>query len=375
MQRPYIFYYTVNLILLVTHLYGGFLKLFYRPRQYKDNFKKYYPGNSLMVLFYLVQIVELPYLINIQSSAALLYVNGITSMIFPLFLSSIVKVYFFNNKFELKQFLIKGIPVSLMLLIMLPFAFGLAELTPNIRNILIILITLFTFFYCVDLLLSTNKVKKISNERNDMEFSNESDFISMTLPYSNVTFFSKVVLWIPMFCCIIGYLVFLADNQLLKMFRDVMWIVFNSLICINILDPYWRIVELNESLESRSEAEIKELKVESNKYSELMMKMEAKLIDDKLFTDANLCVDDLASIMGTNRRYISEAIRESKWGSFYNMINTFRVDYVIELMKQNPHAKLENLAIESGFSSASMLSRIFKRLKNQSPKDYLKIIG
>ena len=78
------------------------------------------------------------------------------------------------------------------------------------------------------------------------------------------------------------------------MFRDVMWIVFNSLVCINILDPYWRIVELNESLESRSEAEIKELKVESNKYSELMMKMEAKLIDDKLFTDANLCVDDLA---------------------------------------------------------------------------------
>ena len=31
-------------MLLVTHLYGGFLKLFYRPRQYKDNFNHYKMG-------------------------------------------------------------------------------------------------------------------------------------------------------------------------------------------------------------------------------------------------------------------------------------------------------------------------------------------
>ncbi|MGN0032554.1 MAG: helix-turn-helix domain-containing protein [Candidatus Limimorpha sp.] len=374
MPEPYILYYSVNLILLVTHIYGGFLKLFYKPRHYKDDFGKYYPGNSLMASFYLVQIVELPYLLNIQSPAALLYVNGITSMIFPLFLSYLVKVYFFSFEFDFKQFFIKGIPALLMLVMMLPFAFGISELTDTIRDIFVILTTLFTFLYCVDLLISTNTIKKISNERDDMWFSNESDFVSMALPDRNVSFFTKVMVWIPVLCSLIGYVVFIADNQLLKMFRDLAWIIINSIVCLCVLEPYRRIVEFNKMSETSTD-DVKEVKVESNKYSDLMAKMVARLKEEKLFTNTNLCLEDLASMMGTNRRYVSEAIRESKWGSFYNMINDFRVEYVIELMKRNPNAKLETLAMESGFSSASMLSRTFKRLKNQTPREYLKSIG
>jgi len=82
-------------------------------------------------------------------------------------------------------------------------------------------------------------------------------------------------------------------------------------------------------------------------------------------------MNDLIDIMHINRNYLSEVIARSKYQSFYKLINTMRIEHACEMLKTDSTAKLEQIAISSGFSSGSAFSQVFKRIMDISPKEYI----
>ena len=98
-----------------------------------------------------------------------------------------------------------------------------------------------------------------------------------------------------------------------------------------------------------------------------------KLMDEKrLFLQPNLKINDLASMLNTNRNYIYKAINLGIGLSFAEYVNKKRIEYAVQLIDQNREILLTDVAHKSGFSSPSAFYRNFKLYMDCSPSDYQK---
>lgn len=109
---------------------------------------------------------------------------------------------------------------------------------------------------------------------------------------------------------------------------------------------------------------------------ERCQEIECKLIEliekEKLFLDSHLTLEQLSQKLGVNRNYISKALSRSKYRSFYNLLNRYRLAYAQEILRHNPTLKIEYVAFDSGFSSAKVFSQVFKRNKGMPPSLFVK---
>ena len=105
----------------------------------------------------------------------------------------------------------------------------------------------------------------------------------------------------------------------------------------------------------------------------IMAKEIKKLMDEKrLFLQPNLKINDLASMLNTNRNYIYNAINQGIGMSFAEYINKKRIEYAVQLIDKDREMLLADVAHKSGFSSPSAFYRNFKLYMNCSPSDYQK---
>ncbi len=122
----------------------------------------------------------------------------------------------------------------------------------------------------------------------------------------------------------------------------------------------------------------KDVNVETNtgsRPSELRMRIERVMKDDKLFLTPNLKLVDLVKKLGTNRSYIYNAINREMGTSFSEYVNSLRVEYACEVLQHDPSIPIQKLSVQSGFSSDVSFYRNFKLFKGGSPKDYIKNKG
>jgi AraC-like DNA-binding protein len=91
----------------------------------------------------------------------------------------------------------------------------------------------------------------------------------------------------------------------------------------------------------------------------LMILMEKK----KRFLDPELKITDLCSDLNTNRTYISNVINKDFGVNFNDLVNGYRVEYAVDLIKNNRDEEfsLQSIAFESGFGSFSSFTRAFKK--------------
>lgn len=101
---------------------------------------------------------------------------------------------------------------------------------------------------------------------------------------------------------------------------------------------------------------------------QLIQLMEEK----KLFTNPELRITDIALMLGTNRTYISRIVNEEMQTNFCDWINSYRIDYAVDIMNDPQQNHLSALQISeiSGFSSVSAFYRVFKEKQGISPGRY-----
>lgn len=59
-------------------------------------------------------------------------------------------------------------------------------------------------------------------------------------------------------------------------------------------------------------------------------------------------------------------------GTFYQLVNTMRVERYKELLQESPNIDKYELMFRSGFNSPSTMYRVFKTFTGQTPKTWLK---
>jgi AraC-like DNA-binding protein len=88
-------------------------------------------------------------------------------------------------------------------------------------------------------------------------------------------------------------------------------------------------------------------------YEELLHTIKKK----KLYLSPDLTLSGLATNLGTNRTYISQAINSVGKMNFNSFINKFRIEEAKNILERNPQIKQDALANQVGFGSAISLQR------------------
>jgi len=362
-----ILFYSANFAFILTNLYGWLMKRFYVPAPFKDQFKELYPAHRLVATFCLLQFFEILYLINIGQPAALFYVNGTAVMFFSAFSFVMVKGYFFLDKFRPLRLFLFMLPVIICWLALMLPVFGIIEFSDEYQIVMFVVVSVVSALYFYFLVHFINRLHRHILELDENEYSNETDF-----PIQ----FAKRIEWFPLSLCTLMYVSFVINHPVAKMIRDIILTATNVAFVFYTLNPHRSVrPELTEAMEAEEEGRIvdKTLKfrMTDKKCHEIEARMMEVLRAEKLFLSDHFTMSDLAKHMGVNRNYIREVISRGSYETFYNLVNTLRIEHAIEIFDEDSDVKIENVALESGFSSGSAFSQVFKRIKGVTPKEFV----
>ena len=108
----------------------------------------------------------------------------------------------------------------------------------------------------------------------------------------------------------------------------------------------------------------------TSNYDELMQQIRTLFAEQRPYLNSELKLQDVAASLGTNSRYISACINQCEGCSFTQYVNSFRVDYAKQLLREQPDMKIATLSTLSGFSGESSFFRIFKAATGTTPREW-----
>ena len=382
MTSTHLILFAANLTFIVTHLYRWLLKWFYSPKADGEHFRGLFPARRIVGATYLLQIFELPYLLQIGDSDALIFVNAFSLLFLSIQLIVMSEIYFFPKQKHRRQYPLLYLPALIVLLPMFLQAMKIIPLPEGWRTWVIIAVSsLFAFYFGLNIHMLW-RIEKAVRRANEEQYADSDDF---PVRFANI--------------------IKCADDPWMKFAHDIFFIFANVWFCILTLNP-WRNVNSEFSI-LHSELETQESGLEEDdddddnnnendndneeddvipelternsesihllsdaKYDELARRLEKLLSEDHIFTEPHITIDTLIQHLGTNTKYLAEVIRRSGYQSFYDMISQHRVRYAIALIHQHPDELLADISDRCGFSSQASMAKAFKAQGKEPPSRY-----
>ena len=359
----YLILFTANLTFIVTNLYGWILKWFYRPKAYREQFHELFPAQRSVGVIYLMQVFEIPYLVQIGDPEALLYVNSFSVLIFSLQMLVMCEGYFFPRAVHKTREYTIFIPGIIILLPLFLQAVHLIDLPDGYRPwVFGIVSVVFLFYFTLNLKMAL-RIGRMVKQVNEAAYSDTDDF-----PVR----FARYIQWIPTLLCVLLFTNFWFDNVWAKFVRDLIFIFTNVWFCIFTLNPWRKAFSKREEemIEQMEQPDNAGYRLSDKRSKELCNKLEEMLTKEHIFTEQHITIDMLIQRLGTNSKYITEIIRRSGYQSFYDMICQYRVRHAISLIHQNPDERLHIIADQCGFSSPSSMAKAFQSQGKTAPSSF-----
>jgi len=100
------------------------------------------------------------------------------------------------------------------------------------------------------------------------------------------------------------------------------------------------------------------------------------MAEEKPFTDSNLTLPDLAKIIHLKPYHLSQLINSRIGENFYVFINSARIKYAAELLKNPEHKEksILEIAYMSGFNSKSAFNTYFKTIMGKTPSNFKRTV-
>lgn len=94
---------------------------------------------------------------------------------------------------------------------------------------------------------------------------------------------------------------------------------------------------------------------------------------EKLFLDQDISRVQVIQMLGCSHKTLTMMLNDIQPNlSFPDYIKGLRVDYAVNLIKENPKLNVKQVAEQSGFSSISSFERSFKSITGKNPKEFMK---
>lgn len=107
--------------------------------------------------------------------------------------------------------------------------------------------------------------------------------------------------------------------------------------------------------------------------AELFRSLTELMQKERLFVQQDIDRKTLAEVLGTNEKYVANAIRQGTGETVLAYISRLRLQYALQLFDKHPDYSLEAVAEESGHSSYSTFYRTFTKFYGMSPSEYKRL--
>ncbi len=94
------------------------------------------------------------------------------------------------------------------------------------------------------------------------------------------------------------------------------------------------------------------------------------LDEQQLFTDPNLSLQTFAEHLAMKPYLLSQVLNHHLGIKFIDLINQRRIEYVCNLIKNQPHMPMLTIAMQAGFNAKSTFNAAFKKYRNLTPSEY-----
>ncbi|MBP5344895.1 MAG: helix-turn-helix domain-containing protein [Bacteroidales bacterium] len=160
------------------------------------------------------------------------------------------------------------------------------------------------------------------------------------------------------------------------------------LICLFVAYMFWWAAQYNKVLFEKNRRLLAEMEQREREQKQAIEQLKAEpeelltanqklfrsicvlMNEQKPFTDENLNRDSLAQLLGTNPKYIDQAINECSNGdTTRDFINRYRVQHIATLLKATDDS-IGLIGEMSGIASRATLSRLFRDYYGMTPSEY-----
>ncbi|PIB31335.1 hypothetical protein BFP77_01845 [Maribacter sp. 4U21] len=109
--------------------------------------------------------------------------------------------------------------------------------------------------------------------------------------------------------------------------------------------------------------------------TQIKAKIIATLKNEELYLNPELTLKQLSEKLGVSSKKVSQVINERIGKSFFDLINTFRIEHAKRIFKENKDSKLTVLEVlyAVGFNSKSSFNTEFKKRTGLTPSEFQKI--
>jgi AraC-like DNA-binding protein len=170
-----------------------------------------------------------------------------------------------------------------------------------------------------------------------------------------------------------NYLLFALAGCLLLAIALGIWIYLHRQIARKNRSLYLQIQELMQKEKEAEQLLLIVPEAELSPSMQLFRMLSERMQKEKLFTDPDLNRKKLADLFGTNETYIADAIREVTGVNIFTYLSDLRLQYTLELMKEQPDMTLDAVALDSGYGSYDSFLRLFTKKYGITPSVYRKL--
>lgn len=354
LPSPYIYYYTACFALIFSGIMCGVIRWFHVCSPYAEQRDYLYPARSQMTFFYIFQLLLAPYLFHPNAADTWLYVRVFGILYYPVCFTVILHCYFFNEGNDRgtdKKYV--GVLPSVFILSLCGVAIAGKNILSTYQDLILGLSAALSLFVSVYMCSAILRLKRQIDRYNESNYSNIDNF-----PYK----FASQQFLVPLLWMAMMWLVFLTDSREVKMWVDIFCILWQVTFLIIILHPQRKEKEdieikmdNNDAKLQNSETGIDEEKLEMLKQS-LLPDIEKAFDKDMIYLNPNLTIKDLATTIGSNRRYTS-IVMSSVYGSFLTYVNSLRIEHSLRLKEENPDWKQAELLTKSGFNTRASYNK------------------
>ena len=179
------------------------------------------------------------------------------------------------------------------------------------------------------------------------------------------------ILWVGMLVILFMSSIFLALLFFTEIYRrhmDYLYVVPTSFL---IYAMSYRL--FGETLQKpENDSKYQKSGLSKNEAEKLKIRLEKEIKDEKVFLKKGLKLSDLSVRLGITNHQLSEVLNQHVRISFYDLVNSYRVEEAKELIKKNPQYTLLQIAFDAGFNNKTSFVNAFKRFEGITPSQYYK---
>ena len=106
--------------------------------------------------------------------------------------------------------------------------------------------------------------------------------------------------------------------------------------------------------------------------NDLALRLEAMIVNDRIFLDEDLTLAETARQLDTNTSYLSRVINEHYQVNFSTFVNRYRIEEAKRMILDDKfnNFSMEGIAKSSGFRSKSTFNQVFKNSTGLTPTEF-----